>query len=98
MTNCLSNSTVELNKTYIFIQKYSWIDKFTTSIIIGELTVQSEPYKTLQSTAQLNRNTFLITIFELTWHHNQHLSVLTKGRHHVGCSGSVTSISDIWLT
>ena len=56
-TNYLSNSTVELNETYIFIQQYSWIDKFTTIIIIGKPTVQLEPYITLHSTVQLNQNT-----------------------------------------
>ena len=56
-TNYLSNSTVELNKTYILSNSTVGFISFTTSIIIGEPTVQLEPYITLHSTVQLNRNT-----------------------------------------
>ena len=57
MTNCLSNSTVELDKTYILSNSTAGLISFTISINIGEPTVQSEPYVTLHSTVQLNQNT-----------------------------------------
>ena len=71
MSNCLSNSTVELNKMYIFIQQYSWIDKF----------YNKHQYRCTNSTVRVIHNIafktqILITIFESTWHHNWHLSVL----------------------
>ena len=57
MTNYLSNSTVELGKTYILSNSTAGSINFTISIDIGYLTVQSEPYVTLHSTVQLNQNT-----------------------------------------
>ena len=56
-TNYLSNSTVELNKHTFLSNSTVGFISFTTSIIIGEPTVQLEPYITLHSTVQLNQNT-----------------------------------------
>ena len=53
----MSNSTVELNKTYILSNITAGLMSFTISIDIGEPTVQSELYITLHSTVQLNQNT-----------------------------------------
>ena len=56
-----------------------------------------EAIQNIAFNSTVEANTHFNTIFELTWHHNRHLSSLAKGRHYMGCR-LATSVPDIWST
>ena len=92
------NSTVELNKTYILPNSTVGFISFTISMRNRLTNSTVGAIQNIAFNSTVEANTHFNTIFELTWHHNRHLSSLTKCRHHMGCTHLATSIPDIGLT